>query len=1021
MQWTTVAVPFLGGADTKSDRLSLQPPKLLRAENATFDKRGSLACRHGYTRFGRDVSDETMITNGSALFTRGDELVMLDGERLYSRNVHGEWEAKGNLTPLAISTATVADQASNQHSADYAEADGAGVYAWEDSRGGVRYSVVDLETGQYRVNDTSLATDGYAPRCIAINGFIHILYVDDSEGALRTKIIKPQNLAASVAEASVELVTDIRDTSPIAYDVVPYGNGARFAYAASNGTDTKIYKLSKSGSATGGVTLTKAATSIALGVTSTDQIQRLLLVCGTATGVSVSYADVDALSFSAFEDATIADVVRVAVSNCAVPVALEEGGDAESNESTFTIWVERSAASSSNHLVELYAFSSFNTFAGTLFHTIRHAGLASGGFRQGRYGYAVLTHVSDVQPTYFLYRHDAVLVGRFLAGVAGGFPQSSRGARVLPAPKATSAGPWVFAGVRRDRLETTPSVNANGVVTGQNVSRSDYALARCALDFSAPVRGVEVGGSLYLSGGMLWQYDGQSVVESGFALFSEGVTAVVSNGSGSLNGTGDEATYGYVAYPEWYNAQGERERGTGLPIVVTLTASDDTVTLTLPTLSHTLKLSPRSDVSWVVYRTEANPVFDSVLYRVSNADPSDTSGANRFVANDPTANTVSFEDNLSDTDLITKERDYQAGGALEHIAPPAPAVLTQGHDRVFVVPDGDRSAVYYSKLRVTGEAVSFNDSLVVPIDYTGGEVTAVGVVNETLVAFKRGRIYSVTGTGQSNTGVGDYEAAQLVTSDCGCVDQRSLVETPEGLMFMSAKGWRLLNQSLQVVDVGADMFEYRAQNVTAATLVADLNQVRLLTDDGMTLMYDYYFKQWSTWSNHEGVDACVWNGVYCYLRSDGRVMAESEGYDDGGAEIRRVVETAEIRLGAVQGYQRIRRAIFIGEYQSNHRLRVHVFFDGEPGAAYSFEWDPQAVLNLEGYGEGDYGDGAYGGTGSTVYQARHRMRRQKCQTVRFRIEPVPGTPAGASFLLTEMALEVGLKGGVNRVSRGKDT
>jgi hypothetical protein len=1010
LDWRKVSLPFVGGVDTKSADAALPMPKLARCENGVFTKRGQVRKRYGSQRLTTDAADGVNVTSAAGLFARDRELLLADGERLLSySDSQDQWFDKGNLAPMAISARPVCEQASNQYASDYDEAGGVGVWAWEDSRGGVRYSVVDTETGEYLYSDQSLATDGRAPRVQTIGGFIHILYVDDSEGSLRTKVVQPQYLAGSLATASVEIITDIKDATAIAYDVVPYGETARLAYVTSASTTTKVYELSRSGAASNGVTLTVTATCLALGITPAGQIPRLVIVCGTAAGLSVAYADPDALSFSAFETAVLADVARVAISSSAVDVALEEGGDLDENESTFSIWVETSAASASNRIVRLYAFSSFNTFSGTVFHTIRHAALASGGFRHGRYGYAVLTYVNTSQPTYFVYRHDAVMCGVSLPRTAAGLPNGTHGPAVLPRPKLASDG-WVFAGVEREALETEPTVNASGVVTGLNVSRTDYRLSRVLLEFDAPLSAVEVGRSLYLTGGCLWQYDGERVSESGFLLYPEGTTNSASNGSGSLTVS---ATYAYRIYYEWINAQGERERSGALPLVVTMGASDDTNTLTIPTLTHTGK----TDVQIVVYRTEANPTFDASFYRVSGTDPATASGANRYVANDTTADTVSFEDGYADATIITKELDYQSGGELQNIAPPAPAIIGQDGDRVFLADAGATNAVRYSKLYQTGLGVAFTDEWdPISVDRAGGEITAVMPLNDQVIVFKRDRIYAANGDGPNNLGVGAYAPAREVTSDVGCIDQRSVVRMPDGLMFKSGKGIYLLDDGLRVSYVGADVEAYNAQDVTAAVLVSDANQVRFLTSDGVTLMYDYLFRQWSTWTNHEGAAACLWRGrdsAYCRADALGRVYVEDQtSHSDQGAAIPLVVETSWIKLGALQGYQSVRRMWLLGEYRSEHTVRVHVSRNYKDAPDYSFVWDPASVMNLTTWGsDAEWGDGAWGGEGSTVYQFPHHLRDMKCESVRFRFTDLPGIPAGESFVLTELLLEIGEKRG----------
>lgn len=55
------------------------------------------------------------------------------------------------------------------------------------------------------------------------------------------------------------------------------------------------------------------------------------------------------------------------------------------------------------------------------------------------------------------------------------------------------------------------------------------------------------------------------------------------------------------------------------------------------------------------------------------------------------------------------------------------------------------------------------------------------------------------GNGPDATGANsDYGDPTLITSDVGCINDNSVVIMPQGLMFQSAKGIYLLDQSLKL-------------------------------------------------------------------------------------------------------------------------------------------------------------------------------------------------------------------------------
>jgi hypothetical protein len=190
-------------------------------------------------------------------------------------------------------------------------------------------------------------------------------------------------------------------------------------------------------------------------------------------------------------------------------------------------------------------------------------------------------------------------------------------------------------------------------------------------------------------------------------------------------------------------------------------------------------------------------------------------------------------------------------------------------------------------------------------------------------------------------------------------------------------------------------------------------------------MYDYFNDQWSTWTNHEGIDAVNVAGTYHYLRAnpaDYRVFRSNSAYLDGGVSYSMYLETAWVKLAQVhQALQRIWFALFLGQYRSAHQLEVRVATDYRPGwsepyvIAVDDDYDPAV------YGEGAYGAGPYGGSSDSVYQQRIHVSEQ-CMAIRFGIgESNTPPPQGASFELTELLLTGGIMRPSNTFAAGRTT
>jgi hypothetical protein len=260
----------------------------------------------------------------------------------------------------------------------------------------------------------------------------------------------------------------------------------------------------------------------------------------------------------------------------------------------------------------------------------------------------------------------------------------------------------------------------------------------------------------------------------------------------------------------------------------------------------------------------------------------------------------------------------------------------------------------------------------------------------------------------------------LITSDVGCTNAASIEYTPQGVIFQSRKGIYLLGRDRSVRYVGAPVEKFtdperEGLTVVSTTLIPDRTQVLLLTD-GQALLYDYFFDQWSTFTNHDGLGAVVVDGVYHYLRTDGRVFQQNtSSHQDDNSHVRMGLETAWIHLQeTLQGLQLIRRVTILGKYKSDHVLRVYAQeYEYEAGWGEPFSCDPADFISQPLYGEGLYGAGVYGDHGEVVerYQFEiHLGYRGQAFRLRFEDEEEAGE-YGAAFELTELLVTGGVKRG----------
>lgn len=1012
---TSLKVTFAGGVETKMDPKAVPSAKLLTLENGVFTRAISIQKRNGYSGFAADE-------DARRLGVRDDELLEFTGRACRSRQTGAaQWSEAGPCFSAAGSDRPLVKTGTQQTQPDAATNNGVTVVAWEDSRGGVWWSAVDSTSGRVLKVPAQADASGISPRCVAVGGNLHVYYVVAAARRIYVIVVNPASPSDSVVP--VLLVDDLDSANPV-YDACATGRvdtPAAIAWKEFGTTSVRIGYVDDSGVL--GTALTGHPTVLTypgdMSATSPIAIAFRDVDGGTGDLVMVAFADSSLqarhiISFGGGGATPITPDIEVTshTTTSVQRVALAFAGDAESGVLVASAWEEAAVAASNRYCT----LASFSLAAGAASTTeIRSVGLASGAWAIGLDAFAVFVHDTTYFNTYVTLRlEDAFPVGRHAAGSAAGAPPRKH------LPTAHLNGDIVGIALPvRDRLlsENSDKFRETGI-------------RMVSLDFDSDDshQYAQLGRGLYLAGACPMHYDGRLWTEQGFH-FGPEVIATTPAAGGSMTAS---TTYLYRAWYEWTDAQGEVHRGpTSFGSLVTMAGGETQVTLTLPTLRVTKKENVRICVARSLAASTGNT---AQLFRVTSLDPSTSGSANGYVANDLTVDTVSFLDRMSDATLATQEELYTDGGILSNDPATLGNVIARGKSRLFFTDASDPNMIRYSQEIEDGYGAEIPPDLQIKVDPFGGAVTALANQDDRVVVFKASAIYTFTGDGPTasgDTAQGGFSRPQLVTSDVGCTDPSSIVLTPAGHMFKSAKGIYLLDNAGSVQYVGAAVEAYNAQTVRRATVMPDRTQVVFLTDSGSSLLYDYLFQQWSTFTNHEGYDSAVLSNTYHYLRTDARVFRETVGeYSDDGARIQILFETAWIHMSdRLQGWQRFWFMHLLGTWISPHQLGIQYRTDYEvswsetrwldaTGLSSSTGWitgdganpigeDPITGSN---YGEGNYGEGNYGGTPPEAYAWRMRISA-KGQSIQFRMRDFEADGyRGASFEPTEMLIIGGYKG-----------
>lgn len=970
-----VPLPFAGGIDTKTDPLQVSANKLLLLENAKFETAKELRKVPGDAPLSQNIIGSDKIDNAVELASFNNELVLNDGSTLYSYSSDSTaWSDKGTAFLVALEDVypVVRDNYAQVNQDSTTHPSGLQAFAWEDSSGGVRYSIIDSSSQLQIVSNATVNSGASNPKVISLGNYILIIvFIGTDLNYYAIPIVTPNILPAPVNLASTV------DPSAPTYDISIINSTAYVAFNNGSG-GISLRSLNQFLSASTVVTVAGDPATVAISVFG-----------DSSNNVWVSYYNGTALKYF-IRNSALAPVLNATVLDT-LPTIRNVTGAVQGTKGTFFYEVHGSPS------YNTYTKSNTGTLTGTVGSPsvlIRSVGLGSKAFIYGANIFFFTAYQSPLQPSYFLVNQAGVVALKLAPSTGGGLTDKS----TLPQVNKISDTTYQISYLQQDFFATQNG--ANFFLTG---------VQQATLDMNpSAIQSVTIGNGLKSTGGFLSNYDGISSIESGYHLFPENVSITTAPTGGHI----PDGTFEYTTVFAWTDNFGQIERSAPsiAQTIVTTGGGLSANTIVAPTLRVTAKRPPvRSNVWIELYRTQADlPIF----YLVSSID---------FPTyNDTTADTVTFTDILSDDDIIGNIQLYTTGGEIENIAPPAPKLIWIYNSRVILVPAEDDLSWWYAKSVIPGTPLNFTDSFVNNMDSRGGPITAGSQMDTEIVFFKGpSDIFYVTGQGPTPNGLNnDWSQPVRVPVGAGCIDPNSVLLMPNGLFYKSMKGFYLLNRSLQASYVGAEVEAFNGASVTSSQLILNDNELRFTLSNNTMLMFDYSFEQWTTIPNVDAIACATFQNEFCYVQPDGLVLQEDPNIWTHNGNFRRIkLVTAWISLAQLQGFQRVYKSLILGTYKSPHKLKVNVAVNFNPSHVQEDYITASALLANPAYGEdGAYGIGSpYGGT-SQVYQWRVFMKQQKCQSIQYTIEEIPLLPYGEGLSLSAITLEVGTKKGAFKVA-----
>lgn len=939
------------GLDTKTDPKQVIASKLLSLQNAVFGRGGEFQKRYGYNSL-------NSISAGNAIASFQDQLIGLDGTNLKSYSAkQAQFNTMGTKISVDLDKKVIARRSGNYERPDGAYNAGVYGYIFNDFAGTKTYiSVIDSVTGQDIIKEQLLGKIAYngCVRAHALGTKIIFTYstVGAELGYYYIDVSAPQTLVGPVVLKS--------DYAGV-FDCTVVGTNLVYSYADNTG-QTSSFTLSSALAI--GASFKVAVTPISLGIFA-DTSNQIWVGNTTNTGGGANYQFNYFILNAAVTAVVLVNTTMQSIADTSQPLSIT--GIYTGGNGNFFWTILPPSGNTDQNYVRKSIYSVAGAAVSAASTMLRGASLESKPFVYNSVVYVVVYFQGTIQKTYFLVNSSGVVAAKFAPDVA-----YETFFYFLRSVITIDANTFQMAYTEIDAV-----ASIGGILLNQR------GVSRISFDFNDPTVTQKLGNNLEMSGGLLSMYDGANVVEHGFNYYPPPSTLTPSGGGGLSAGT-----YQYSVTYEWTDAQGQLHRSAPSVAQSVPVALNDKVTLNIPTY----RMTQKSNVLIVVYRTVVN---QNQFYQVT--PPPQTGVA---LANDTSVDSVTYVDTAADAGIIGNNQLYTNGGELENIEIPSTDILWTYQNRLMGVYAENPLQIGYSKQVIPGVPVEFTDSFVINVPEFDAGVTAGIQMDDKCIIFKYNTIYYMAGQGPSANGQNnDFTTPQIISTDCGCIDKKSVVLMPRGVMFKSTKGIYLLDRSLQVSYVGDEVEAYNSAVITSVQMIESVNQIRYSLDTGILIVYDYFYDQWATFTNINAVDSVIFQNVYTYLKSDGSVLQESIGsYTDNGSFVAIAFTTAWFSFAKLQGFERVYKMMILGDWKSAHTLQVQ----------FAVNFNPAIVQTVS----------VPALTSLVPYQQRVFMdsNTSKCESFQVTITEQQTAPFGEGLTISALSFEAGMKKGTYKVT-----
>lgn len=1024
IQKESLNINFARGLDQKTDPWQVSPDRFLALENSVFTKSGRLTKRNGFGSLST-ISDETV----SFLTTYQGNLTAI-GTSIYAYNSeNASFVNKGSFVPLSLSTLSLVKNNYSQTQCDSANApNGTVCVVYTETESGssfYKYSILDGTTGQVLVAPTAITPTSGAvtgsPRVFVLNSYFIIVFTVTITGTEHLQYISI-SYNSLTENAAVNLSSSYTAADSVAWDGSVLNGSLYLAWNSSASAGILMGYINSSLNFSGATNVDSSHVATIVSVTNDGtNLFTSYYNSGNSHGYVVCVNQDLSTVFSAKQWISSGTVLSL-TSACAVTGTVQIYYEVSNDYGYDSI--------ASNYIGNISVSAATTSSASVL---KRSVGLASKAFVITN-SYAVIymltAYESPYQSTYFLVDGSGNIAAQLAYQNGGGY--LATGLPQVSVVDDIASIAYLFKDFVSSTATGTTNVSQTPNIYFQTgINQVSFTMV------GANVYTSEIGNTLNLTGGFLWTYDGSLAFENGFFLYPDSVEGTAITSGGDI----EDQDYFYQAVYEWSDNQGNQYHSApSIPNKVTMSggSGSGSITVNVPTL----RVSYKTNVKITLYRWST---AQQIYYQ--------TTSITSPTLNDPTIDYVTITDINSDEDIAGNNIIYTAGGVIEDTSAPSGNAINLFDNRLWLVDAENPNLLWYSKQVIQATPVEMSDLFSIYISPTQsaqgstGPITAIAPMDDKLVIFKRDAIYYINGTGPDNTGANSqYSEPIFVTSTVGSTLPRSIVLSPDGLMFQSDKGIWILDRNLQTTYIGNPVEDYTSSaTVNSALNIPATNQVRFTMSSGITLVYNYFYDQWATFSNLRILSSTIYSNAQTLLNASFQILKETDGtYLDGASPVLISFKTAWINVAGLQGYMRSYFFYLLGQWLTPHKIQLYISYDYNPGYVQSTLITPNNYAGIYGgpvvdpstgtQSDGVYGsDPTYGGSSAqqdelargAVEQWRVFLSKQRCQSFQITMQeiydPSYGIAAGGGLTLSGLNLVYGIKKSFRPISAATST